>query len=208
MENNIVFIKERGFTLIELLVAIAVASIVIAIVSVFFVRSGRIYVEQNVLAALQQEVRATMEIMGREIRLAGYDPARTGDFKILNADTTRLRFTMDINEDGINDSTPSFPDCETISFRYSVPNTALQIICGEGTSSQDLHPLIGDTETSVTNVHFDYLDGLGNPTSFIPDIRGVVVTLTAEAPAGRIGIVSRTFSTRFDFRNAASNAVL
>ena len=208
MKNDSFYKKELGFTLIELLVAIAVASIVIAIVSTFFARSGRIYVEQNVQAALQQEVRATMEIMGREIRLAGYDPIRTGNFKILNADATRFRFTQDINEDGINDSTPSFPDCETISFRYSVSNTALQIICGEGTSTQDLHPLIGDTETRVTNANFDYLDGLGNSTSFIPDIRGVVVTLTAEAPAGRRGIVSRTFSTRFDIRNAASNAAL
>ena len=36
MDNDSVFKKELGFTLIELLVAIAVASIVIAIVSTFF----------------------------------------------------------------------------------------------------------------------------------------------------------------------------
>lgn len=200
--------ESRGFTLVELLVAIAVAGIVLAIVSTFFVRSGRIYVEQNVTAALQQEVRAAMEIMGREIRMAGYDPGRTGDFKILDADVTKLRFTLDLNEDGNNDPTPSFPDCETISFRFSASENKLQVICGEGTPSQDPQTLMGGTETRVTNLNFDYRDNQDNATSFIQDIRGVVITLTAEAPAGRVGMVSRTFTSRYDFRNAAPNAVL
>ena len=199
---------DNGFTLVELLVAIAVSSIVLVIVSTFFVRSGRIYVEQNVLAALQQEVRAAMEIMGREIRMAGYDPLRTGDFKILDADATKLRFTLDLDEDGVSDPTPSFPECETISFRFSAANSSLQIICGEGTPSQDPQTLIGGTETRVTNVNFDYRDNQDNSTSFIQDIRGVVISLTAESPAGSRGMVSRTFSTRYDFRNAAPNAVL
>lgn len=207
-KGKVVSGKRNGFTLIELLVAITVAGVVLAIVSTFFVRSGRVYVEQNVLAALQQEVRAAMEIMGREVRMAGYDPARTGDFKILSANATRLRFTLDLNEDGINDPTPSFPDCETVSFRFSIADNKLQIICGEGTPSQDPQTLIGGTETRVTNVNFDFLDNQDNSTSFIQDIRGVVITLTAEAPAGRAGMVSRTFSSRYDFRNAAPNAVL
>lgn len=200
--------QNRGFTLVELMVAIAVSGIVLAVVSTFFVRSGRIYVEQNVSAALQQEVRAAMEIMGREIRMAGYDPARSGDFEILDADATKLRFTLDLNEDGVNDPAPSFPDCERISFRFSAANNSLQIICGEGTSTQDPQTLIGNTETRVTSVNFDYLDNQDNSTSFIQDIRGVVITLTAESDAGRSGIVSRTFTTRYDFRNAAPNAVL
>ena len=207
-KKNIFPVGSNGFTLVELLVAIAVASIVLTIVSLFFVRSGRVYVEQNVLAALQQEVRAAMEIMGREIRMAGYDPGRTGDFKIMDANVTKLRFTLDYNEDGINDPAPSFPDCETVSFRYSAANSSLQIICGEGTPSQDPQTLIGNTETRVTNVNFDYRDNQDNSTSFIQDIRGVVITLTAESPAGRRGMVTRTFTTRYDFRNSAPNAVL
>ncbi len=53
---------------------------------------------------------------------------------------------------------------------------------------------------------FAFMDNQNNLTSFIPDIRGVVITLTAEAPAGRQGMIEKAYSTWVEFRNAAPNA--
>ena len=193
--------------MIELMVAISIVGIILVALSAAFERSGRLYTTQNVSAALQEEVRAAVEIMAREIRMAGYDPFKTGDFEIKTASATHLRFTMDLNEDGLVNNT-GFPDCERLSFRYSNANESLQIICGEGTGGQDVQTLIGgnNTDTRVTAVDLDYMDNQNNSTSFIEDIRGVVVTLTAQAPAGRRGMIEKSYSTWVEFRNAAPNA--
>ncbi len=196
-----------GFSMIELMVAISIVGIILVALSATFQRSGRLYTTQNVSAALQEEVRAAVEIMAREIRMAGYDPFKTGDFEIKTANATHLMFTLDLNEDGIENNT-GFPNCERLSFRYSNANEALQIICGESTGGQDVQTLIGgnNTDTRVTTMGFDYVDNQNNSTSFIEDIRGVIITLTAEAPAGRQGMIEKSYSTWVEFRNAAPNA--
>ena len=197
-----------GFSLIELMVSIAIVGIVLIALATTFERSGKLYTTQNVSAALQEEVRAAVEIMAREIRMAGYDPLKSGEFDIATADTTHLKFTLDLDEDGVV-STAGFPSCEQLSFRYSASqNGWLQMICGESTGSPDIQSLIGGvfTDTRVTALDFDYKDNQNNSTSFLPEIRGVVVTLTAQAPAGRTGMIERSYSTWVQFRNAAPNA--
>ena len=204
--------ENAGFSMIELMIAISIVGVILIALSATFERSGRLYTTQNVSAALQEEVRASVEIMAREIRMAGYDPFKTGDFEIKTADATHLLFTLDLNEDGsVNNS--SFPNCERLSFRYSNANEALQIICGEGTGAQDVQTLIGGLNpdgtpalTRVTGMDFDFMDNQNNSTSFIEDIRGVIITLTAEAPAGRRGMIEKSYSTWVEFRNAAPNA--
>ena len=199
--------ENAGFSMIELMIAISIVGVILIALSATFERSGRLYTTQNVSAALQEEVRASVEIMAREIRMAGYDPFKTGDFEIKTANATHLLFTLDLNEDGsVNNS--SFPNCERLSFRYSNANEALQIICGESTGAQDVQTLIGglNTDTRVTGMEFDFMDNQNNSTSFIEDIRGVVITLTAEAPAGRRGMIEKSYSTWVEFRNAAPNA--
>jgi type IV pilus assembly protein PilW len=206
-KRQILRLGTAGFSLIELMVAIAIVGIILIALSATFQRSGTLYTTQNVSAALQEEVRAAVEIMAREIRMAGYDPFKTGDFEIKTANTTHLMFTLDLNDDGVL-NTSGFPNCEKLSFRFSNASESLQIICGESTGSQDVQTLIGgvNTNTRVTELDFEYMDNQNNSTSFIEDIRGVVITLTAQAPAGRRGMIERSYSTWVEFRNAAPNA--
>ncbi|SHH95942.1 PilW family protein [Desulfofustis glycolicus] len=194
-----------GFSLIELMVAIAIVGIVLVSLSAVFERSGRLYTTQNVSAALQEEVRAAVEIIAREARMAGFDPLKTGDFELKTATSTHLRFTTDLNEDGAV-ATTGFPNCERLSFRYSAAQQALQIVCNEGGAGQDIQVLIGNSDTLVTAVDFAYRDNDGNPTTFVNQMRSMVITLTAEAPAGRTGMIERSYTTWVDFRNMASNA--
>lgn len=84
-----------GFSLIELLIAIAISGIVLGAVSSLFIMQNKSYSVQEQVAEMQQNARAAMDIMTREIRMAG--PASTG---IVSATANSINFTQDINGDG------------------------------------------------------------------------------------------------------------
>ncbi len=62
----------RGFTLVELIVVIGIFSVVMAAIYSVFVRSNRVYISQEEVVAAQQEARSALDILGREIRMAGF----------------------------------------------------------------------------------------------------------------------------------------
>lgn len=195
-----------GFTLVEVLISLAIISVVLAAMTAMFERSGRLYTSQNATAALQQEVRAALEIITQEARMAAYRrPDKKGIKSVIEvAQTTDFRFEADLDESGkIASAYNSDGECERRRFRYSAANNAVQMICGNTTPET----LIGgnDSNVRVTALDFWYFDDSNNGTSFIPKIRGAVVTIVAQAPAGRAGMIERSYSTRIDFRNAGPN---
>ena len=62
----------KGFTLVELLVVLAMVSIVMGGIYSVFVRSNRVYISQEEVVTAQQEARSALDILGREIRMAGF----------------------------------------------------------------------------------------------------------------------------------------
>jgi type IV pilus assembly protein PilW len=66
---------QKGFTLIELLVAMAVGAIVMAAIYGTYNGQQKAFVNQQLVVDMQQNVRAAMLLMKREIRMSGYDPA-------------------------------------------------------------------------------------------------------------------------------------
>lgn len=64
----------KGFTLIELMISLAAASIVTAGIYGFYHVQQKSHVTQQLVIEMQQNIRATMSLMKREIRMAGYDP--------------------------------------------------------------------------------------------------------------------------------------
>ena len=77
----------RGFTLVELLVVIAIFSIVMTAIYSVFVRANRVYISQEEVVAAQQEARSALDILGREIRMAGLFAANNqpGGFDLITA---------------------------------------------------------------------------------------------------------------------------
>jgi len=69
------FNSHKGFTLIELMISLAVASIVTAGIYGFYHVQQKSHVTQQLVVETQQNLRATMSLIKREIRMAGYDPA-------------------------------------------------------------------------------------------------------------------------------------
>jgi type IV pilus assembly protein PilW len=112
----------KGFTLVEMLVAMAAGLIVMAAINSAYVNYQRSHVTEQLVVDMQQNVRAAMSLMKREIRMAGYDPVardgidNDGDAAIDESDESAgagfweaapdmIQFEADINYDGDDDDT-------------------------------------------------------------------------------------------------------
>jgi type IV pilus assembly protein PilW len=89
----------QGFSLIEMLIAMSVSSLLVAAVVSLFSTQRRVYAIREQVAEMQQDARAGMDFMVREITMAGYDPTGNAAAGIVTAEVGVIRFTMDLNGD-------------------------------------------------------------------------------------------------------------
>lgn len=94
--------QAQGLSLLELLMALAVGSIVLAGVYGLFIQQQGVYSLQEQLIEMQQNIRLGMDFLVNDIRMAGFDPTGNAGARIIVATATRLRFTMDSDD---NDAT-------------------------------------------------------------------------------------------------------
>jgi type IV pilus assembly protein PilW len=192
MGNN-----HKGFTLIELLVAMTVGLVVMAGVSMTFRSQQKSYLLQEQVAAMQQNLRAAMYHMEREIRMAGCDPNQTASAQVVTANATSITFRQDLR--GTNDG--SLPDGDTDdpneNITYSLNGDELRRNDPNGIGDQ----VIAD---NISALNFVYLrqdgtriddDGAGNVTVGIPQIRSVEITLVASTGRGDRGFQNNTVYT-------------
>ena len=66
--------SNQGFTLVELMVSLVVAGVVLAGICSTFYSQHISYLNQEQIVSMQQNLRAAMYIMERDIRMAGHDP--------------------------------------------------------------------------------------------------------------------------------------
>ena len=97
--------KESGFTLVELLIAMTIGLIILLALSNTFLIQRKAYDVQEQITEMVQTARAAMDMMTREIRMAGYDPTGSADAGIVSVATNKIYITMDITggeSDGID----------------------------------------------------------------------------------------------------------
>jgi type IV pilus assembly protein PilW len=105
----------KGFTLVEMLVGMAVASVVMISIYTAYVNHQRSHVTQQLVVDMQQNARAALALMKREIRMMGYDPVATDGIDndtnsiiddessgadIIEAQDNLIQFSADLNYDG------------------------------------------------------------------------------------------------------------
>ncbi len=66
--------KQQGFSLTELLVAMVMVGIVMAAVYSTYKSQQDTYVAQEQVAEMQQNLRASLYQMARDLRMAGFNP--------------------------------------------------------------------------------------------------------------------------------------
>ena len=95
---------DSAFTLIELLVAMAITGIVAGAVYSVYHTQQKTYLAQQEIVAMQQNLRAAMQLMEREIRMAGYGLNDGSGEGIQTANADFIRFAMDIHDGSDNDA--------------------------------------------------------------------------------------------------------
>ena len=96
--------ESDGFTVAELVLALAMMMTVMAAMVSLLISLNGIYTVQNVAAGVQQETRAGINIMTRDIRMAGLNPLKINQIGILEASVDKIRFQHDANGNGIIES--------------------------------------------------------------------------------------------------------
>jgi type IV pilus assembly protein PilW len=91
--------KENGFTLVELLIAMTIGLIILTALSSTFLMQRKIYDVQEQIVEMVQTARAAMDMMTREIRMAGYDPTDSAGAGIVTVTSNSINFTLDITDD-------------------------------------------------------------------------------------------------------------
>jgi type IV pilus assembly protein PilW len=66
-------LNRKGVTLIELLIALVICGMVAAGIYQVFIAQSKAYTVQDQVTEVQQSVRSAMEILLRDLRMAGYD---------------------------------------------------------------------------------------------------------------------------------------
>jgi type IV pilus assembly protein PilW len=88
---------QKGFTLVELMITILVSSVVVGAAYTVFSSQQKTYTGQKAVVDIQENLRAGMFFLTREVRMAGYcqdDTAPDAGFQ--TAGPGSVRFTMDI----------------------------------------------------------------------------------------------------------------
>jgi type IV pilus assembly protein PilW len=165
-------LNNRGFTLAELLVGLFVSGIVMTTILSAYYTQNKSYAVQDQLAAMVQNLRAAMDIMIRETRMAGYDPTGTADAGIVAADSTYLTITEDMDGDG------SITGDESIT--YSLADS-------DGDGDSDLKRNIDLIAENIDALNFVYLDENDAATTIASEIRSIQITMVAKTGKGDQG---------------------
>lgn len=88
--------SQQGFTLVELMVALVVAMILSAAVYGVYKVQVRTSTAQDQVTEMQQNIRAAYLMLTRDLRMAGFDPNKSGKAGITTATETQFRFTQDL----------------------------------------------------------------------------------------------------------------
>lgn len=158
--------RDSGFTMVEMLVSIGIAMVVLAAVTNTFMAQTKFYNAQEQVNEMQQNVRGAMDLMTREIKLAGYDPtglAITASNGIpYNA--SQLGLLADLDGDAVTTGTN-----ENITYTYDASNLRIQKTTGGATTT---------LAENISGFAFVYLDATGNPTTTTAAIRQIQITIT------------------------------
>ena len=186
--------NRKGFTLIELLIAMVIASIVMAAIYSVYRSQTQTYRTQQLVVQMQQNMRAALYLLEREIRMAGYsatDPSAPAGFvqnfaglgsphngSAAATDANNIAFTVDRNNSGTIDAAAAIAGFEIIAFRLDAANNTLERWDGSS----------GDWQVAaeqITNLSFTYHRKDDSQIPFpltaadLMDIRSVEVAITA-----------------------------
>ena len=221
---------QAGFTLVELLVAIAMLGIVMTAIYSTFKSQQDSYVAQEQVVEMQQNLRASLYMMVKDMRMAGFNPSKKSnvggvvtrlpsddrtDANITKTNETHIAFTLDRNFDGeIN----ADDDDEQIAYRLYIDagNDIYELQKFKVGNDDDEWLTVAE---NIDALDFEYRDKDGNyitqdvidnpnvvyadGLSFIDSIRSIEIAIVA-----RTGRQDKSFSGTPKYFNQKGDEVL
>ncbi|MFH1763840.1 MAG: prepilin-type N-terminal cleavage/methylation domain-containing protein [Gemmatimonadota bacterium] len=158
--------RKNGFTIIELLAGILISGIVLAGLYGVFFSQQMAFSAQEQTAEMTQNIRAALDLMTREIRLAGYKTSTSSFSGVASATSTSIRVLADLNQDGNTSG-----ENENIEYTY---NAGTLQICRNGVNLP-----VADNITSLSFV-YTLADGTVTSSPANPaNIRKIALSVTA-----------------------------
>jgi len=139
--------NKRGITLIELLVVLVISGIVIGGVYRVFIAQTKAYTVQDQVVEVQQDIRSAMEIVARDLRMAGFQKSTFNSLLITNSPIVVYPLsdsTITVNYEYLGGASPA-----TYTVTYTVAGGSL-------TRTLTQTPAVGPpttTETLLENVN-------------------------------------------------------
>ncbi len=198
-------IDKKGFTAVELLISLAIMSMTLGSIYSLYMSFIRTCTKESVKIKLQQNVRSSLDMMIRDIRLAGLDPEGTGEFGIIAVTPQSIKFTADRDMDGELDIPNAadgidLSDLEYMEYEFDDVNGIVRMSLykpPDGTTKEMSDTLV----ENVTGLTFSYFTSNDVTTSNLDDIRTVGIEMTIKKISARDGPVSRTLIKRVICRN-------
>ena len=203
--------SNQGFTMVELLVAMVVSLLALGAIYSTFLNQQKSYVVQGETAAMNQNIRAAMFYLQREIRMAGCDPTGSAGAGIITADATSINFTEDVigntpgsDSDGVTDD-PG----ENITYALDANNNLVRTDPVNPPVVPPAPPVPQMVAQNIDAIDFVYLDGayppnvlnpggISVPAGSLDQIRSVEVTIVART--GRSTLASKNNNAYFNQR--------
>lgn len=157
----------RGFTLVELMLALAISSIVMIAVYATYHSQQKSFVVEDQVVAMQQNLRAGMLNLQREVKMIGCNPTGSAITAINTAEATVFSFRMDITggETDGNDN-----DGDSLSDEIDANGTFLEWFDGDTNDANE-----------VISYSLGDADGDGNVDELVrDDVNGIGIMPVAE----------------------------
>jgi type IV pilus assembly protein PilW len=172
-----------GHTLVELLIAMSIAAILITAIYQIYQMRQKSHVKQQLVVEMQENIRAAVSLIKREIRMAGYDPAKIdgvdsdGDSVVDNdeesagtgiekAGRSMIRFTFD------NDADMTTGTDERITYGFA----NLYDADGDGIADSGAAPLGRQTGSGTLIGIAENIQAVGFAYAFDRDNDGILET--------------------------------
>jgi type IV pilus assembly protein PilW len=161
--------KTEGFTLTELMVAMGIGMVMLAAVTTTFMSQTKIYNAQEQINEMEQNARGVLDIIAREVKMAGYNPA-SGGVTGITYSTSQLQIDADLNADGTIST--SAADNERIVYVFDNVNKQITRQVGSGSAQ-----VLAD---NITAFNFSYYQADGTtPATTSSAIRQMKIDITA-----------------------------
>ena len=166
--------RSSGFTLMELLVSMSIGLVVLAALAKTFTVQSRQNAAEEQIAQMQQNARAALGLMVREIQMAKYNPAGNAFSSAYGVTYSASQLEIKADMNGDNNISTASDSVEDIIYTYDSTNLQITRKLGSGGAE-----IVADNITAFT---FSYYDANGTAVSSLANsgnIRKVTVSITA-----------------------------